>query len=317
MVSRMQAQSNLPATPVTVAIATADRPAVLGRCLDTLLAGEALPSEIVIVDQSRDERTRALVAARTAGSPPIVYLRHPGRGLGVAQNLAFRRARASVVAVTDDDCVPAPDWLAMIARAFAAGGIDLLTGRVLALGPAIPGRYPVSTREGTEARQFAPGAMPWLIGSGNNFAARRDWLLRIGGNNERLGPGAPGRGGVDMDLFYRLLRAGARVRYDPGVLVYHERTDRAGRRSRRGPYGYGMGACCAIWWRAGDPGAPAALARWLSMRTWRMLGAARRGQWELVREEGLVLRGTFGGIRYGLRAWGKTEASQKGDQDGF
>ena len=45
--------------PISVAISTRARPDALGRCLDALLAGERLPAEIVVVDQSRDDRSRA------------------------------------------------------------------------------------------------------------------------------------------------------------------------------------------------------------------------------------------------------------------
>lgn len=289
--------------PISVAISTRDRPDALGRCLDALLAGERLPAEIVVVDQSRDERSRAAVAQRQPAASSLIYVRHAGSGLGVSQNIAIDRAGCPVVAVTDDDCIPAPDWVAVLEQAFAAPScVDALTGRVLPLGPDRPGLYAVSSRTSAERTEFGRAAMPWDIGSGNNFAVRREWLARIGGNDERLGPGAPGRGGVDMDLFYRLLRAGARIRYEPRSLVYHERTTRAGRIGRRAPYGYGIGAGCLIRLREGDRNALRILARWLLMRGGRLLEGLRRRDWTLAYEESLVLGGTLGGLVYGLRA---------------
>jgi hypothetical protein len=142
--------------------------------------------------------------------------------------------------------------------------------------------------------------MPWEIGSGNNFAAKVEWLRRAGGNDERLGPGSPGKGGVDMDLFYRLLRAGAAMRYEPDALVYHEQTIRAGRIKRRYPYGYGMGACCIIWLRRGEARAWVMLGRWLLMRLRRLARGLWQRQWLLAYEEMLVLAGTAGGLVYGF-----------------
>jgi GT2 family glycosyltransferase len=227
---------------------------------------------------------------------------HAGSGLGVSQNIAFREAAYPVIAVIDDDCVAAGDWIEVIENAFDRdAGLALMTGRVLPLGPAGEGRFPVSTRTSTVARAFGRSDAPWEVGSGNNFAARAGWLHRVGGNDERLGPGSPGLGGVDMDLFRRMLAAGARARYQPASVVYHEQVGRADRRARRYPYGYGMGACCVLWMRRRDRAAPAIFGKWLSMRLGRLAEGARRRDWERMREEVAVVRGTFAGVYYGLR----------------
>jgi GT2 family glycosyltransferase len=287
---------------LTVAISTLGRPTALACCLDALLSGSAVPREIIVVDQSRDDDTRHIVEHRQLTCAGLVYLRHGGRGLGVSQNMAFQRATAPVIAVIDDDCVPAPSWIQRIGEAFGSDDtLAVLTGRVLPLGRAEAGRYPISSRTRPTRIEFRKSAMPWEIGSGNNFSAKRSWLQRVSGNDPRLGPGAPGRGGVDMDLFYRLLRAGACIRYEPEVLVFHEQVTRAGRVARRGPYGYGMGACCGIWLRRGDRNAIRVARTWVGSRLRRLAGAARHRQWELVQEELLILGGTCAGIIHGLR----------------
>ena len=287
---------------LAVAISTLDRPDALSLCLDTLLSGEVLPGEIIVIDQSRDDRTRRVVEQRQLCAGSLTYIHHDGRGLGAAQNLAIAHARYPIVAVTDDDCVPAPDWIARIEQAFAPPSqIDALTGRVLPLGLETPGLYAVSSRTSTVRAEFDSRAMPWNVGSGNNFAVKREWLNRIGGNDERLGPGSPGQGAVDMDLFYRLLRTGARIRYEPALLVYHARTSKAGRLARRIPYGYGMGACCSLWLRQKDYQALHVLAHWLLMRVRRLVTGLWRRHWLLVYEEVLVLVGTLRGLIHGFR----------------
>jgi GT2 family glycosyltransferase len=140
------------------------------------------------------------------------------------------------------------------------------------------------------------------VGTGGNFAARRDILLRCGGFDERLGAGSPGGSGEDMDLLYRLLRSGARIRYEPAAVVYHERQPRDRRLASRSSYGRGIGACCGLWLRGRDLHALSVLGGWLRMRGGMAAGALRRRQWGSVREELLVLGGTARGLVYGLRA---------------
>jgi len=287
---------------ITVAISTLNRPESLASCLEIILSGERLPAEVVIVDQSQDDRTRVVVENQETHGVEVKYFHHAGRGLGAAQNVAIAHACCPIVAVTDDDCHPAPDWIARIEQAFAPPSqLDGLTGRVLPLGPDTPGSYAVSSRTSTVRVDFDRDAMPWDVGSGNNFAVKREWLNRIGGNDERLGPGSPGQGAVDMDLFHRLLRAGARIRYEPDLAVYHARASKAGRISRRIPYGYGMGACCRMWLQQKDPRALQVLGRWFLLRMNRLLEGIRKRHWILVHEELLVLAGTIGGFTDGLR----------------
>jgi hypothetical protein len=139
------------------------------------------------------------------------------------------------------------------------------------------------------------------VGSGNNFAMRREWFDRIGGGDERLGPGTPGRGGLDMDLFYRVLRAGGRALYEPAAVVRHEPVTRRGRLERRGPYGYGMGAACAIRLRERDSYALRLLAGWVALRARVLVASVLRGRPAALREEALVLGGTAAGLVHGLR----------------
>jgi GT2 family glycosyltransferase len=289
--------SSLPA--VTVAIATANRPEALERCLASLARGTRAPDQVVVVDQSRGDETR-LVA--DSAPVPITYVADSGNGLGRAQNTAFATATAPVVAVLDDDCVADANWLAALAAIFGADPeLAGLAGRVLPLEPGPPGSVAISTRPSTERRTFEFTLEPWNVGSGNNFAVRADWFERIGGCDERLGPGAEGQGGLDMDLFYRLLRAGGRMVYEPAVLVFHEMKPRHERVTRRGAYGYGMGAAVVFRRRDPDPRALALLRVWVGYRV-RLLGRALvERRLRSVREEVLMLAGTVRGIVFGLR----------------
>jgi hypothetical protein len=140
--------------------------------------------------------------------------------------------------------------------------------------------------------------MPWHVGTGGNFAVTRTAFLAAGGNDERLGTGAPGRGGNDLDLFYRLLNTGVTARYEPDLLVHHERVTAAEYVQRRNSYGYGVGAMLGMWLRRGDLRAVSVLAGWLKLRI--KVGYERRANsgWT---NEARVLAGTGQGLLFGLR----------------
>jgi GT2 family glycosyltransferase len=284
---------------VAVAIATADRPKALERCLESLAAGATLPAEVVLVDQSRGEATRAVADASPVH---VTYLRDTGRGLGRAQNLAFAAASCPIVAVLDDDCVADERWVSTIGTTFADDPeLAGLAGRVLPLEPAPPGTVAISTRPSTIRRTFGFTLEPWNVGSGNNFAISGEWFNRIGGCDERLGPGAAGQGALDMDLFYRLLRSGGRMVYEPSVTVFHETKPRRERVTRRSAYGYGMGAAAVLRRRDPDPRAFALLRTWVRYRLQLLGRAIAERRLRSAHEELLMLAGTARGVVFGLR----------------
>jgi GT2 family glycosyltransferase len=287
---------------LTVAVATMNRPSALARCITAILMGHALPAELLIIDQSTQPETACAVAA--AGWDlvvPLRYVRQPHRGLAASRNAAIAHASRPIMVFTDDDCVPDEGWLTAIAAGFdGAEKPDAVTGRVLPLGPERPGLYAVSTRASRVRAVYRGRSVPWAVGSGGNTAVKRDWLDRVGGFDERLGAGSSGQSAEDLDVLYRLLRAGATVRYEPDAIVFHERQDGARRLASRPSYGFGMGAFCALRARRHDAYAGWMFARWCFDRGRALLTACVRRRWRRVREELLMLRGAACGIAYGL-----------------
>lgn len=255
-----------------------------------------------MADQSSGSATRDVVAATDSAELPVRWVDGGSGGLAGAQNAAFDHLAMPVVAVIDDDCVAGPDWIAVVERTFAADPeLALVGGRVRPLPAAGDKRFAVSSRTSQTRRELAGRTAPWNVGSGNNFALRREWFERVGGCDERLGPGTPGLGALDMDLFYRVLRAGGRALYEPDAVVHHERAPLRGRLARRWPYGHGMGAMCGLRLRERDLYGVRLLAAWLALRLRVLISGLLRGRWGALREEALVLGGTAAGLVYGLR----------------
>jgi hypothetical protein len=229
----------------------------------------------------------------------MTHLIQPRRGLSVSQNAGVRAARTGVVAIVDDDCVPDARWVEVVEKAFRAAERPLLlTGRVLPLPAEGDRLLALSTRDSMRRSEWTRPPLPWHIGTGGNFAVSQDAFLAVGGNDERLGTGTPGRGGNDLDLFHRLVSYGVPARYEPDLLVRHERSTREEYIRRRGSYGYGVGAMLGIWLRRGNLHALPVLAGWLQLRA--RIGYHRKYEGGFG-DEGRVLVGTLAGLLWGLR----------------
>ena len=196
--------------PATAVVPTLGRSALLDDCLASIAACDPPPAELLVVDQSGSEEVRRVVerfseaGARCLHSSP--------RGKARASNLALEEARNEIVLFTDDDCTVEPSWVAACIDALERDPPALVTGRVLA--PDGAGHVP-STIDDLEPRTYAGtprvDALYW-----GNMAGRRSALAALGGFDARLALAA-----ADNDLCWRWLRAGGRIRFEPGMVVLH------------------------------------------------------------------------------------------------
>ena len=92
----------------TVIVVTLDRPIQLRRCLDALGEQCRLPDQVIVVDASSDEESRAVADRHGA-----LYVRHE-RGAGhmtLSRNIGLLLAVGDIVAFVDDDTVAETRWL--------------------------------------------------------------------------------------------------------------------------------------------------------------------------------------------------------------
>jgi len=174
---------------MTVAISTMERPSALARCIGALLDGDTLPAELVIIDQSTDDATERIIGQVASSSAVhIVYVRQPRLGLAASRNAAIAASTRPIVTFTDDDCVPDSDWLTAISSTFETDqNADVVTGRILPLGPEQPGLYRIhaEARRGTTMLGTADRWM-YVGGADREFADPRlneGFLRRVARNS--------------------------------------------------------------------------------------------------------------------------------------
>jgi glycosyltransferase involved in cell wall biosynthesis len=250
--------STVPLPLLTIAICTKDRPAGVERLLHSLREqGSALPRgsaglEILIVDNApSDQRTREIAAQHSE----VRYVREPRPGLNFARNLAVREARGDILAFLDDDVVVDRHWAAGLSSAWAENrDAAAFTGQVLPMELETEAQILFERRggfrRGFDRVRYGPvlpgnGVYPagsGIFGAGANMAFKTEALRRMGGFDEALDTGAAVPGGGDLDIFYRVIRAGHALVYEPRFLVFHQhrRDMKALRRQYRRSWGLGF-----------------------------------------------------------------------------
>jgi glycosyltransferase involved in cell wall biosynthesis len=206
-----------------VIIPARDAAPTLDRTLDAL-RGQSLEEsfEVIVVDDGSRDATSE-IARRYDGF--VRLIRNPeSRGPGAARNRGVEVARASVLAFTDADCFPTPEWLAGGLRALRENG--LVQGRV-APDPA--------ARRTPFDRSLEVDGDGGFYQTANLFVGREtfdaaggfiDWVLerrssRRWSPDRRRHRGSRTPIGEDTLFAWTARRLGIRSAFAPEALVYH------------------------------------------------------------------------------------------------
>ena len=210
---------------VSIIIATRNRPKQIQSCLYSILNNSFQQFEILLVDQSTNEQTKNIV--KKIQSTKIRYFRSDTKGKSKGLNFLIQKAKHSIIACTDDDCVVDKNWLKEISKFYVrypqAGGVF---GNVL---PYMPQRhrheYCTSLVHNSRiSKQTDPYKEHWLsLGIGNNMSFQKSVIEKEGAFKEWLGPGSLALNGEETDLIFRLLTKKYTLMTNPNMLVYHNR----------------------------------------------------------------------------------------------
>jgi GT2 family glycosyltransferase len=207
---------------ISVVIPTRNRGASVASGIASIL--ETLPagSEVILVDQSTDSETRTAVQ-RFCEDPRFRYIPSPTTGVGLGRNIGMMATQADLVIFTDDDCRVPAGWIKTMAEVFSHyPKVTVVFSNVI---PA----------EHDSTKGFIPGyhlkksrlvKSLWdkctARGIGASMAVRREEILKIGGFDIALGPGARFTACEEGDLAVRALLAGHLVFETADTYVLHD-----------------------------------------------------------------------------------------------
>jgi len=203
----------------SIIVPTFNRPLPLAHCLQSLarLDYPRHRFEVIVVDDGSESPTEAVVSSFSNRLNIITLITQPHSGPVTARNKGAAHAKGELLAFTDDDCIPIPNWLKALAMRFAETPDDMICGRILnvllenlysaASHFLIEYLYSYYNAKSDQVRFF----------TSNNLALTADRFHSIGGFNTLF----PHAAAEDREFCERWLRHGFRMTYAPEALIYH------------------------------------------------------------------------------------------------
>lgn len=218
---------------ITVLVPTYRRPLDLARCLLALQKQTRLADEVLLVARDTDAETWNFLESFHSDSLPVRTATVSVPGQVAALNAGLDAVQGEIIAITDDDAAPHPDWLERIEAHFRSdervggvGGRDWVyhgteledgarqeVGKVQWWGRAIGNHH------------FGAGTAREVdVLKGANMSYRKSAIARQRFDERLLGTGSQIHN--DMAFSLGLRRAGWKLIYDPAVAVNHYEGER-------------------------------------------------------------------------------------------
>ena len=226
-------------TSVSVLICTYNRARLLRetlRALSPVTPPADFRVEIIVVDNNSTDNTPLVIAeAAREAVVPVIGLRETAQGKSFALNRGLAAATGDVIALTDDDVWPDPDWLTRIVAAFRTHEVTFVFGKVLPRWGTMPPPELLTQRAqdiwgplaivdyGDEPVDYVASSTGQRLPIGANLAFAREALMAIGGWRTDLGKvNNTLISGEDHEIFMRLRRQNLYAGYyDPEISVRH------------------------------------------------------------------------------------------------
>jgi GT2 family glycosyltransferase len=223
-------------TTLSIVIPSHNRPDLLRCCLTAVSRHAPKGTEVLVVD---DASPGAAISAAASGFPRVRVLQLPRRGgFCAAANAGIRAAHGDIVELLNDDTEVQAGWAMTALARFHDQAVAAVAPLVL--------HWPSGNRVDSAGDRYYVGGIagkrghgeplqPAYLRGGRVFGAsassafyRREVVLRVGAFPETFGAYFE-----DVDLAFRLHRAGYQIVFEPGARVLHRVAGSYGRPCRR------------------------------------------------------------------------------------
>lgn len=202
---------------VSVVLCTYNGGRTITESLEHLKSIDYPNYEVVIVNDGSNDNTVSILKMYS-DSYGYKVINTGNRGLSYSRNLGIAASRGEIIAYIDDDAYPDPQWLYYLAISFmknpdfaAVGGPNIvppedgMIAQCVANSPGGPAHVLISDKV---AEHIA----------GCNMAFRREVLEELGGFDVQFHTA-----GDDVDVCWRIIKAGYKIGFSPSALVWHHR----------------------------------------------------------------------------------------------
>ncbi len=207
---------------ISVVIAAYNEAPVIVRTIDSVLASDAPLLEVIVVDDGSTDGTGDIARAAFGHDARVVVLSKPNGGKASALNEGIARAKGELLFHIDADTILHPAAIGRLARHFGDPAVAAVAGNVQ-VGNAMNlltrwQDLEYITSQNLDRRAYA-GLNCMTVVPGAIGMWRRSAALAVGGyQTDTLAE--------DMDLTWRVRRAGFRLENEPQAYAYTEAPER-------------------------------------------------------------------------------------------
>ena len=201
---------------VSIIVPTFNGASRIGNCLNALLEQTLeCDSEILVVNDGSTDDTADIIARYSR----VRLINQPNAGPAAARNRGADEAKGAIILFTDDDCVPAPNWLAAMVEPFSDPNVIGVKGVYRTCQRSLIARFVQVEYEDRYRLMTDLRSIDFIDTYSAGF--RLDYFLQMNGYDTSF----PVACAEDAELSYRMSARGWILKFVPSAIVYHTHPD--------------------------------------------------------------------------------------------